>query len=120
MSCYRCPHYVRHGQPTKDKKSIMFKDLCGLKMRQSTEPDQLMKKQRGRKPAEPVRKPARERTAGQECISFPFTEAFDYFQCAIYQKTFESKGLKNDVNPTSDFQFSEQLRGTSVTEMELL
>lgn len=93
MSCKKCPHHVRHGQVVAGQNSIEFKDRCGLKM----------------KVLAPV-----------DCAHYPFSKGFDYTVCGIYQEVFKSSGQRNDVVPTSDFQYSEQLAGNSITEMELL
>jgi hypothetical protein len=55
-----------------------------------------------------------------DCAHYPFSKGFDYTVCGIYQEVFKSSGQRNDVVPTSDFQYSEQLAGNSITEMELL
>jgi hypothetical protein len=75
------------------QNNIEFKNRCGLKMKE----------------AKPV-----------DCDHYPFTKGFDYTACAIYQDVFKSTGQRNDVVPTSDFQYSDQLAGNSITEMELL
>lgn len=93
MNCKKCPHHVRHGQVAPDGKTIEFKSRCGLRMKE----------------AQPV-----------ECSHFPFGKGFDYVQCDIYLATFKSGGQRNDVVPTSDFQYSDKLSNNSITEMELL
>lgn len=122
MACKRCPHHVRHGKLADDGKSILFSDLCGLKMKQMQEFEPAVKKVRGRgRPTTEVvkRKPLPNGITA-DCVHFPFPSQFDYFHCEVYQDTFESKGLKNGVVPTKDFQYSERLAGMSVTDMELL
>ena len=60
MTCKRCPHHVKHGQIASDGKSMVFKDLCGLRLKQTMDPETTAKKtrSRGRPPAEIVpRKP---------------------------------------------------------------
>ena len=93
MLCKRCPHLVKHGQGAKDGTSIVFKSLCGLKMKQNVQED---------------------------CAHHPFPDVFDYMECEVYMATFKSTARKNDVVPTRDFQFSEALVGGSITEMEYL
>ena len=93
MLCSRCPHHVRHGNLAADRKTIEFKDRCGLKMRQGKE---------------------------ESCDKVPFQKGFNYVECDIYQATFKSTGQRNDCVPTSDFQYSDSLSGTSLVEMELL
>ena len=122
MSCNKCPHHVRHGKVGEDGKSIIFSDMCGLRMKQTQETEVPVKKMKGRGKnlPEPIkRKPILE---GEpiECVHYPFPDLFDYFRCRVYQETFESKGIKNGVIPTKDFQFSERLSGLAVTDMELL
>lgn len=93
MSCRKCPHHVRHGQAAADGKGIEFKSRCGLKMRAAEQVD---------------------------CNHHPFKAHFEYTTCDNYLATFKTAGQRNDVMPTSDFQFQENLSGTSITEMELL
>jgi hypothetical protein len=93
MLCSRCPHHVRHGNLAADRKTIEFKDRCGLKMRQGKE---------------------------ESCDKVPFQKGFNYVECDIYQVTFKSSGQRNDCIPTSDFQYSDSLSGTPLAEMELL
>lgn len=121
MGCRRCPHHVRHGYMSKDGKSLEFKDLCGLRIKQTQDPE-LIKKNRGRgRPAvEGVKRKTIPAGSCIDCTHYPFPELFDYFVCDVYQDTFASKGLKNDVVPTKDFEFSETMVGASLTEMELL
>jgi hypothetical protein len=84
---------VRHGQVAADGKTIEFKNRCGLRMRDAT----------------PV-----------DCRHYPFSSSFEYDGCEVYLATFKTAGQRNDVVPTSDFQYSDKLAGTSITEMELL
>lgn len=93
MNCRKCPHHVRHGQVAQDGKSITFNDRCGLMMKTGTQ---------------------------QECKHYPFKSGFDYARCETYNVVFKSEGQRNDVVPTSDFQYSDAFSGTSITEMELL
>jgi hypothetical protein len=93
MSCKKCPHHVRHGRVIPNDNKIEFKDRCGLRMKESKPTD---------------------------CNHYPFTKGFDYTACAVYQEVFKSSGQRNDVVPTSDFQYSDKLAGSSITEMELL
>ena len=122
MTCKRCPHHVKHGQIASDGKSMVFKDLCGLRLKQTMDPETTAKKtrSRGRPPAEIV--PRKPLPPGQttDCINFPFDEQFDYFTCTTYQEIFASKGIKNGAVPTRDFQYSEKMTGIPVTDMELL
>jgi hypothetical protein len=93
MSCRRCPHHVRHGLVSQDTKAITFQDRCGLKMKDKV-----------------------------ECGHYPFPPVFEYTGCEVYRSTFKSNGLRNDVQPTKDFQYSEAFtsNAVSITEMELL
>lgn len=93
MSCKKCPHHVRHGQSTADGKGIEFKNRCGLKMKAQQSVD---------------------------CTHYPFSKSFEYTACEVYLDTFKTAGQRNDVVPTSDFQYSDQLAANSITEMELL
>ncbi|MBP6217159.1 MAG: hypothetical protein KA436_01080 [Oligoflexales bacterium] len=121
MSCKRCPHHVRHGQVAKDGQDFQFKNLCGLKLKQNQDPELIKKTRgRGRPAAEPVRRKPPSADKSIDCTNYPFSSEFDYFFCNVYQETFASKGLKNDVVPTKDFEFSENFTGVSVTDMELL
>lgn len=121
MSCRRCPHHVRHGQLSDDGSGFVFKDICGLRHKQSIDPDIALKKGRGRgrAPTEVKRKPL-PRGATMDCMHVPFSESFDYISCSIYTENFSTQGFRNGVLPTKDFQFSEHLVGISVTDMELL
>ena len=125
MTCNkRCPHHVHHGKVGDDGKTIRFSELCGLKMKQMQELDPPPRKGRGR--GRPAAEPPVNRKLvpkpGDDpgCIHHPFSSQFDYFRCRVYEETFESNGLKNDVVPTKDFQYSERLAGQAVTDMELL
>ena len=93
MQCKKCPHLVRHGQVAPDGKTIEFKNRCGLRMRD---------------------------TAPVDCAHYPFSSKFEYDGCEVYLATFKTAGQRNDAVPTSDFQYSDKLAGTSITEMELL
>jgi hypothetical protein len=123
MSCSRCPHHVRHGQLAKDGKTLLFNDLCGLRLRQLSDTGDVQKK-RGRGRTKPVtdRKivPKKYPVKSTECTEFPFVHEFDYFACPIYQKTFASSGLKNSVVPTRDPQYVEQISNVSVADLEYL
>ncbi len=93
MNCKKCPHHVRHGQIGANGKTFEFKDRCGLKMRVQETVD---------------------------CAHYPFQKGFEYTSCDHYLATFKTAGQRNDVVPTSDFQYSDKLAGSSITEMELL
>lgn len=91
MLCKRCPHHVRHGKVGKDGKSIEFSEKCGLKMSEN-----------------------------RDCLHHPFGERFNYRSCDVYYKTFKSSMDLNSVVPREDIEYSDQLGGNSITEMELL
>lgn len=93
MLCKRCPHHVRHGKVAADGKTFEFQDRCGLKMKSSSH---------------------------QDCGHYPFPKGFDHIECDVYKDTFKSTGMKNDVVPKSDLQFSDSFQSQSITEMELL
>lgn len=93
MQCKKCPHHVRHGQVAADGKTIEFKNRCGLRMRENREAD---------------------------CTKYPFSSGFDYTACDVYLATFKTAGQRNDVVPKSDFQYSDQLASSPITDMELL
>ena len=93
MSCKKCPHHVRHGQVAADGKSFEFIDRCGLMMKQQKE---------------------------VSCDHYPFNRSFDYGTCEHYISVFKVAGTRNDVVPTNDIQYSNNLGGNSITEMELL
>ena len=99
MACKRCPHYVRHGKAGEDGKSIVFNDLCGLKLKKTED--------------------GKSRFDDEDCISIPFDEDFDHYLCDVYQKVFQSGKKRNGVNP-KDIQYSEMLVAGSITDMELL
>lgn len=83
---------MRHGQ-VGPNNAIEFKSRCGLRMKEQ----------------KPV-----------DCTHFPFAKGFDYAVCDIYLSVFKSAGQRNDVVPTSDFQYSDKLASNPITEMELL
>ncbi len=127
MLCKRCPHLVRHGQLGADKKTIEFRNLCGLRVKQQLATEQAQTEasnaRKGAKKAAAKANEARPSippSAMQECVNFPFPDVFDYIECNVYQSTFKSSTRKNDVIPTKDFQYSDALSGTSITDMELL
>jgi hypothetical protein len=66
------------------------------------------------------KKPAKNGTNTKDCKHFPFPKIFDYMECQVYLGTFKSASRKNDVIPTQDFQYSDVLNGSSITDMELL
>jgi hypothetical protein len=93
MVCKKCPHHVRHGLVAADGKTIEFKNRCGLRMKEQQQVD---------------------------CTHYPFGKSFDYGACEIYLATFKTAGQRNDVVPTSDFQYSDKLASNPITDMELL
>lgn len=101
---------------------MLFKELCGLRIKQTIDPEAILKKVRGRgrPPVETVKKKALPPGATTDCINHPFVHDFDYIACKVYQETFETKGLRNGAVPMNDFQYSESMSGLSVTDMELL
>jgi hypothetical protein len=114
---------VRHGQLGEDNKTIEFKNLCGLIVKQQilreNGPEINTMKKNQRKPQKKSTKKS-ENELEQECQHYPFPEIFDYIECETYQSTFKSASRKNDVIPTKDFQYSDALNGSSITDMELL
>ena len=125
MSCNKCPHYVRHGCYDKEEGAIVFKNLCGLRHKQFQEEDGSARKQKVRGRGKPIQECWRRRDplpkgTSLECAHFPFSQAFDYVGCAIYQDYFAGAGMRNTVIPTKDFQYSEKIAGIAVTDMELL
>ncbi|MGE0174232.1 MAG: hypothetical protein AB7T49_15655 [Oligoflexales bacterium] len=117
MLCKRCPHLVRHGKLAADKKTIDFKNMCGLLMRAEAAVLLDPEKQPIKKP---VKKPSKGKASKNDCPHFPFPKVFDYMDCSVYLETFKTASRKNDVVPTKDFQYSEVLNGSSITDMELL
>ena len=91
MSCKRCPHHVRHGLPSKNGKTVEFTEKCSLMMEQA-----------------------------QDCVNFPFPKVFDYMGCNIYQQVFKTTISRNDVIPTRDFQYSDNISNKTLTDMDLL
>ncbi len=125
MLCKRCPHLVRHGQLGADGKSIEFQNVCGLLVRAERAEDLSRMEAAGGKGAKKgPKKPAavKKKAPGPDktCTHFPFPAVFDYIECTTYQTTFKSAARKNDVVPTKDFQYSDVLSGSSITDMELL
>ncbi len=122
MLCKRCPHLVRHGQYNQDTKEIEFKNLCGLVMKKNMAPDLMPEDLKAKGPKKPIKRPSKkaEEELSVTCVNFPFPSVFDYIECSVYQETFKSASRKNDVIPTKDFQYSDVLSGSSITDMELL
>ncbi|MEZ4743930.1 MAG: hypothetical protein R3B45_16035 [Bdellovibrionota bacterium] len=123
MGCNRCPHHVRHGKLADDKKTVEFKNLCGLKIKQGQEHDPEVNTKprgRGRPVSEPVKRAPLAPGETYDCVKYPFTRESDYFQCEVYILNFRTKGLRNGVMPTKDFQYSESFSGGHITDMELL
>lgn len=122
MLCKRCPHLVRHGQVCgDDQQTIEFKNLCGLAIKQAlAEEGGDQAKKPPRKGAKKISTSKVEISQQQECLHHPFPKIFDYIECSIYQGTFKSSNRTNDVVPTKDFQYSDVLTGSSITDMELL
>ncbi len=124
MLCKRCPHLVRHGQYVQESGQIEFKNLCGLVMKKHMTPEPMVEdpKAKGPKKIGASKKPSKkgEVEPTMDCINFPFPNVFDYIECGVYQETFKSTSRKNDVIPTKDFQYSDALNGSSITDMELL
>ena len=126
MLCKRCPHLVRHGQVGADKKTIEFQNMCGLLMRADRVEDPMRadagkaaKKGPKKAPAVKVTK-SPSNNKDKTCQQYPFPSVFDYIECSTYQETFKSSTRKNDVVPTKDFQYSDVLSSSSITDMELL
>ncbi|MES2744595.1 MAG: hypothetical protein V4655_04170 [Bdellovibrionota bacterium] len=124
MLCKRCPHLVRHGQVEAETQKIEFKSMCGLIMKKFLAPENpeepmVRGKPAARKGAKKVTKKDEEEP-NMECVNHPFPSVFDYIECSVYQETFKSTSRKNDVIPTKDFQYSDVLSGSSITDMELL
>ena len=68
MLCKRCPHLVRHGQLGPDKKTIEFKEMCGLIMKAQTQPEGLDITKKAPKKA-PKKVPKKEETPElQQCL----------------------------------------------------
>ncbi len=122
MHCNRCPHHVKHGRYCQEKEQIVFKNLCGLKLKNSQEDSSAPKKGRSKGRPPPTETLLKEPIEWDtlDCIHIPFQQGFDYIKCEVYQRVFSSSGLRNGVLPTKDFQYSEKLAGTSVTDMEYL
>lgn len=125
MLCKRCPHLVRHGQLASDKKTIEFQNNCGLIMKAKKANEAPADGQLKSMPRKNVKKLSEQTAkppipASVECSHFPFPKVFDYIECNIYQTIFKSSTRKNDVVPTKDFQYSDALSGSSITDMELL
>ena len=55
-----------------------------------------------------------------QCENYPFPDNFNQIECKFHQKIFSTKGSKNNVLPTKDFQYLEKMGNFSVTDLELL
>lgn len=82
---------VRHGVPSKDGQSIDFSNRCGLKMEQKL-----------------------------DCKHHPFPEVFNYMGCDVYREKFAGSAERNDVLPTSDFNYSDLVMGSGVTDLDII
>ena len=91
MLCRRCPHHVRHGKVDAATNAITFRDKCALKIK-----DDL------------------------DCKHHPFPKVFDYQTCEVYKTTFKGSVDRNEVSPTKDFQYTDNIAVGSITDMELL
>lgn len=123
MACKRCPHHVRHGKVAADGATMVYTDLCGLRLKRATAPEESSPRKMKNRSLRSLEKPkASENQAkvNTECFQVPFPIQFDYLHCQVYQETFASKGLKNGVIPTKDLHYSPSLLGIAVTDMELL
>ncbi|MFY7985108.1 MAG: hypothetical protein ACOVO6_01470 [Burkholderiaceae bacterium] len=122
MLCKRCPHLVRHGQFNQETGEIEFRSLCGLVMKKNMVQEIVPEDLKAKGPKKGVKKPGKkgEIEPNMDCINHPFPSIFDYIECTVYQDTFKSTTRKNDVIPTKDFQYSDVLSGSSITDMELL
>ncbi len=124
MACKRCPHHVRHGKMATDGVTIVYSDLCGLRIKRSNQPeDSPPRKIKGRPSRTPEKAKPLDETAIKaivDCPHVPFPTQFDYLHCPVYQDTFATKGIKNGVLPTTDLHYSPSLIGIAVTDMELL
>ncbi len=123
MACKRCPHHVRHGKASKDGKSIVFSDLCGLKIRAIEKPEDPSSKP-GPKTSNPPKIVDRPPHPGYgpevNCQEYPFGDRFEYRLCDTYIEIFKTPGMKNDVMPTKDFLYLDSLNVSSITDMDLL
>ncbi len=99
----KCPHLVRHGKVAADGKSIEFKEMCGLMIRK----------------IDPDAPPRPKLPFDETCSQVPFKKGFDYICCDVYQAVFKSKGIRNDVNSTSDMNFG-AISANTITDMDLL
>ena len=122
MSCQRCPYHVRHGRVGADGKSIEFSDLCGLKIKAQEREESAKEKHEPKKAGAKAVFREKPKYYGKEfeCINMPFEKSFQYRLCDVYLQTFKTPGMKNDVIPTKDFQYSDAFAGNSITDMELL
>jgi hypothetical protein len=123
MACKRCPHHVRHGKMASDGVTIVYSDLCSLRLKrvnQLDEPPPRKVKGRQSRAPETSKCHIEHGKIATSCLHIPFPLQFDYVHCQVYQETFATKGLKNGVIPTKDVQYSPYLVGIAVTDMELL
>src|SRR5262245_11946619 len=123
MTCQRCPHHVRHGQMSEDRKTLTFTDICGLKVKAHDREEEALRErmtaaavgpERSKMALKELQKPRQKNHLNAECIHVPFPAKFEYRVCNVYIETFKSTEQKNDVLPTKDFQYSEALIGGSI------
>lgn len=122
MLCKKCPHLVRHGKSTPEG-DIEFESICALIVKAETlesGPEAMTKGPGRRGPRKAAAAKPMEIKPEHRCNNYPFPKVFDYMECTTYQGTFKSSTRKNDVVPTKDFQYSDALSGSSLTDMELL
>lgn len=82
-------------------------------------------KKPGRKPTKKQEKPLnrpppKTPDRNHACCEFPFQDDFDYFLCSVYGATFKGGDRKFGVVPTGDFQYSDTVANSAITDMELL
>ena len=122
MACTRCPHFVRNGKPSIDRKSIEFSENCGLLLKQDIEPPVMTgRKAKSKNKINMNQKQLNYTDPKYNCIQYPFQKGFEYFSCQVYQDTFKGGLIRNGVFPSSQYDYTDSVSDlASVTDMELL
>jgi hypothetical protein len=120
--CTRCPHFVRHGKPSIDGKSIDFSNNCGLLIKQEIQSHTVTTKKVRYKSKAPENKINIDyKDEKYTCLKYPFEKDFEYISCSVYQDTFKSGYLRNGAFPSSQNEYVDSVSTlASVADMDLL
>ncbi|MCY4443459.1 MAG: hypothetical protein OXC44_01480 [Proteobacteria bacterium] len=120
MNHSRCPHYIRHGTFNRKTQNMEFKNQCGLLIQRHAKTHNTKTRARGKPQVQDAHLPELPKGTPLTCNQVPFAKDFNYFSCPTYQETFQSGDHRYNAMPTKDIQFSKQLSGSGLGDMELL